>query len=439
MDKTNQPDSAEAKLPGQNNSQSQSNYAFDGKNPNSQSRPNSASDGILQQNQSSDIAKSPAPALWLQEKFRQYYANARPQIQQVEKREFGFGSWEKKIEFRHLSFENPQSLWLRLRKDAPLYVSCSAAYYEFPANRPMANKHWLGADLIFDLDAEPDELSPFILNKTLEGVRSKAITLIEDFLIPDFGISKDELLVNFSGSRGYHVRAYHKDSQSLGRAERREIVDYIEGAGLAFEDFFSEEFISDPDNAHRHFSKLIGPRPDMGGYKGKFARRVIRMLNDSESAARISPMLKNADNVQRLISGIEKGNWSAVQIPHATERFKEIFMQTSLRLTNQVETDANVTIDTSKILRLPDSIHGGSGMLAKTIPPAKKLEEFSPLIDALAFSMKKFETVRTLRKIPAQEFGGQAFDEIPFAKEIGLPEAYAIYLVCKKAAVPAIQ
>jgi DNA primase small subunit len=176
----------------------------------------------------------------------------------------------------------------------------------------------------------------------------------------------------------------------------------------------------------------------MGGYKGKFARRIIKMLNDPASAALISPKLKNAENVKRLICGIEKGNWSAVQIPHAVEQFRKIFLQTSLRLTNQVETDANVTIDTSKILRLPDSIHGGSGMLAKSIPPSKKLCEFSPLIDALAFSMKKTQRVRTLRKIPSQEFGAQTFDEIACAKEIELPEAYAIYLVCKKTAVPII-
>lgn len=370
-------------------------------------------------------------AQWIAQKFRQYYTYAKPDIPELARREFGFGGWEKKIEFRHLSFENPLALHDKLRNDAPLYVSASAAYYQFPSARPMPKKNWLGADIIFDLDAEPDEISPFIRRKTLEGIREKAQTLVEEYLIPDFGLSSKELQVNFSGSRGYHVRAYKKEAQMLGRQERREIVDYIEGGGLDFESFFFSEPV-----AGSRFERLIGPSPSMGGFKGKFAKRIIKMIKEPLTAAQISPKLKNELNASRMIEGINKGNWSAVYIPRALEVFRAIFVQTSLKLTNQVETDANVTIDTSKILRMPDTLHGGSGLIAKTLP-INLLSSFSPLEDAIAFSKTKTEEVVCTQDIAEQEFAGKSFEKMQKGQKAQLPECYAVYLVCKKAATPA--
>jgi DNA primase small subunit len=373
----------------------------------------------------------PNPAQWVAQKFRQYYTYAKPDIPEIARREFGFGGWEKKIEFRHLCFENADALHDKLRNDAPLYVSASAAYYQFPSGRPMPKKGWLGADIIFDLDAENDELSPFITQKSLDKIREKAQALIEDYLIPDFGLSPSELQANFSGSRGFHVRAYKKEARMLGRQERREIVDYIEGAGLDFESFFSSE----PVEGTR-FERLMGPSPSMGGFRGKFARRIIKMIKDRSTAGQISPKLKNGQNASRMIAGIERGNWSAVYIPRAIDVFRSIFLQTSLRHTNQVETDANVTIDTSKILRMPDTLHGGSGLIAKTIA-INSISNFSPLNDALAFSAEKKEKIVALQDIPAQEFANRAFEKIEKGKEVELPECYAVYVVCKKAAVPA--
>ena len=71
-----------------------------------------------------------------------------------ERREFGFGGWEKKIEFRHMAFRSAEDLRMALVRDRPLYVSASSAYYEYPDARPMPRKHWLGADLVFDLDVD---------------------------------------------------------------------------------------------------------------------------------------------------------------------------------------------------------------------------------------------------------------------------------------------
>ncbi len=371
-----------------------------------------------------------SPPEWLSSKFGQYYSGARPLIPHVERREFGFGGWEKKIEFRHIAFRNETELWARLRQDRPLYVSASAAYYEFPDGRPMSRKNWLGADLIFDLDADAHSCAPFTCPQCLDTIRAKTVKLIDDFLLPDFGLSRPELHVNFSGSRGYHVRVYKKEVEQLGREERREVVDYIEGAGLDYNQFLHWEPVSGT-----HLKRLIGPTPRMGGYAGKFAREIIRLARDQALCARISPKLKKPAEAAKFIAGIESGNWSAVSIPKTEEKFKDIFGSLKIKVSDQL--DANVTADTSKILRLPDSIHGGSGLVAKTIPAGVDVGSYHPYQDALAFSMSKKDSVKLLRDIPSIEFGGMTHEPMVKDAAVELPESYAIFLVCKKAAVPA--
>lgn len=374
----------------------------------------------------------PPPPEWLAARFGEYYASARPTLPKVERREFGFGGWEKKIEFRHLAFASESALWARLRQDRPLYVSASSAYYESPGARPMARKNWLGADLVFDLDAPAHSCAPFTCPDCLQAIRHKALTLVDDYLLPDFGLSPSELHLNFSGSRGYHVRVHKKELEPLGREERHEIVDYIEGVGLNFDDLVREEPL--PGTPMR---RLSGPTPSAGGYPGKYAKAMVKMAQDASRCAAISPKLKKAEAAARFIAGIEAGNWSAVPIPKARETLRAIFEKTRLTLYERVGTDANVTIDTAKILRLPDSLHGGSGLMAKTMP-YPQLAGYEPYRDALAFSMHKTEKVKLLRDVPSLEFAGATQEAQKKDACVSLPQAYAVFLVCKKAATPHI-
>ncbi|MFH1094738.1 MAG: DNA primase catalytic subunit PriS, partial [Candidatus Micrarchaeota archaeon] len=381
----------------------------------------------------------PNPHQWLCDKFGQYYARAHPWVPRGEKREFGFGGWEKKIEFRHLSFANEQELAARLAREKPLYVSVSSAYYEFPAGRPMAKKNWLGADLVFDLDAEAHSCAPFTCTECFDKIKANAIALVEDFLLPDFGLSREELQVSFSGSRGYHVRAYKKELEPLGREERREVVDYIEGNGLDFESFFSNEEVSGGAGEHgkpSKYEKLLGPTPQDGGHKGKFARDILKLVKDAKTAGQVGAKLKDPVQAARFIKGIEAGRWSDVRLVQPKARFRELFERLRLHLSEKVETDANVTIDTSKILRLPDSVHGGSAMVAKTIKGASALSDFVPSRDAVFLSHAQTEKVRTSRAVPSILWADASTEPLEAEKTVELSESFAAYLVAKKAAVP---
>ena len=75
-----------------------------------------------------------------------------------------------------------------LKKNVPSHVYHSAAYYEIPGAPTMAKKNWLGADLVFDLDADHLEGSESMeYHQMLDMVKSQFQKLIDDFLLGDFG------------------------------------------------------------------------------------------------------------------------------------------------------------------------------------------------------------------------------------------------------------
>ena len=87
----------------------------------------------------------------------------------------------------------------------------------------MADKQWLGADLIFDLDGDHlPGVSDRDFPGMLELIQEQAWTLWSDFLEPEFGFKEDHLHVTFSGHRGFHLHyrdpaLVHLDSDASPR------------------------------------------------------------------------------------------------------------------------------------------------------------------------------------------------------------------------------
>ena len=360
----------------------------------------------------------------LHRKFSDYYSKSTVSVRGLEKREFGFGGWEKKIEFRHLSFRNENELRARLVAEAPLYISHSLAYYEFPDARPMPRKNWEGSDLIFDLDTDGSACNhvcgKFTCQRCLDAVKADVVKLIEEFLLPDFGFSKSELTVNFSGSRGYHVHVVSDAVYDLDREARREIADYVSGTGLSFERLFWNEG-----------KKFFGPSPSQGGFGGKFARGFVSKLSDDSFAVSIARKLKKPEEKEKLKSAILTGNWDNIGIANREKKLSEKFEEMKLTMAGRI--DANVTADTSKLIRMPDSIHGGSGFAAKRLPTPDAIASFEPMRSAPVFGNAPMR-VKATEAIPALNIRDFSFGPIPAGEARELPEACAIYLLCKKAA-----
>ncbi|MGV8176192.1 MAG: DNA primase catalytic subunit PriS [Candidatus Bilamarchaeaceae archaeon] len=343
----------------------------------------------------------------------QYYSSAKFRIPELERREFGYGN-EKKIDARHLSFPNEQMFRNFLVSNPPLYVSHSAAYYERPAATPIEKKGWLRADLIFDLDIHAE--GRFGAYAKLDETRESAIRLIEEFLLSDFGLKKEDLILVFSGNRGYHVHVRDLEFSKLGPYERREIAKYVAGLGLNYRTFFSES----------ERGAISGPNPEESGYRGRFSRRAVEILE--KEPEKISVKFKrNPADKEALVSGIRNGNWGVSSLKNIVERFA--CAAESLPLST-VDADAAVTYDTSRLIRVPESIHGETCLVAKIIDPSR-WGDFSPLDQALAFSMSDTVSITIEEDVPELRFGGQAFAPMKNGEKKVLPKAFGIFLVAK--------
>lgn len=376
------------------------------------------------ENASLDFAKS---------LFKDYYISHPITVDKVASREFGFGDFERKIKYRHYAFRSNADLNKFIAENAPPFISCSSSFYEYPAARPMEKKVWKGSELVFDLDATDLKLpcqkvhgTSWVCSECLSNIKAEAIKLIEDFLVPDFGFEEKHLHINFSGNRGYHVRVDDERIISLNSTERKQISDYITGNGINALSFF-------PSLSERG-AQLHGPRPTDGGWGGRIARGTIKALN--KGAAELAMLgidKKEARLLEKhktdIILGISVGNWDKVKISKKSQLWTNLIKGMTVRQSDSI--DKNVTDDTHHLLRVPDTLHGDTGLVSKTIASLKELSEFEPMRDAIAIKAEdiKVHVDFSYRlTIGNQEFG-------PYKNEdVKLPGYAGIYLILKRAA-----
>ena len=344
--------------------------------------------------------------IFLKKKFKEYYSNNRVSAPaEIEKREFGMGTLDRKIAVRHKSFESENELNNYLRREAPYFISYSAAYYEFPQNQPMEAKNWLGADLVFDIDIDMKFLNYGGMDKAKHETQK-----LVDFLTDDFAFSPHELNINFSGSKGYHIHLSNSDVLRLGKDERREIVDYVSARGLnlkresLWKKRIEDKFVNFIENSDASdFQKIEG-------IGEKTAKQLFERKND-------------------LVGQIKRGQLEGIS--GARERiFKKITDEMKVSFTG--DADESVTADTSKLIRLPDTLHGGTGLIAKKV---KDFEKFDPLKEAIAFSNEEIKVkidelkLKGLKNKIRFEIGGQSFEIRD--NHAALPMYAGIYLMLK--------
>ncbi len=339
--------------------------------------------------------------------FASYYDNTQFGIAATERREFGIGN-VKKIDARHLNFSSEDEFRRYLRSNTPMFVSHSISYYDYPGATPIQMKKWKGADIVFDLDIHAD--GKYGAYAHLPRVKQDLIRLLNDFIIGDFGIKEEHIVAAFSGNRGYHLHVRDPAYRMLGGEERKELVSYIMGQGLDYNAFFTLDG-----------KKLLGPRPDEGGYRGRLARATVQVLQ--QQPGDFSKVFTDEQRRAFFISGINEGNWSRTTLKSEDIVKKARVVAMGLPVSS-VDTDAGVTQDLSKLIRVPNSIHGETGLIAKTIP-LDKLHEFNPWVDAVipkeavrSAGLSESMKIKFIEDVPRIEIG-TVIDATSEGKHVG--------------------
>jgi DNA primase small subunit len=368
---------------------------------------------------------------FIKDKFRQYYFSAWTKGPvNINMREFGFGTWSKTIESRHFSFANEKELNGYLARNTPFFISYSVAFYRYPSARPIQKKEWINGEIVFDIDANQLGEScvkvhgaDWICDRCMDKAKENALKLIEEYLIGEFGVKEESLSVNFSGNRGYHIHLMG-GFEDLNSYARRELADYVNGRGVEYADLFVE------DKLRR---KETGPKPTEGGWKGKFAKTFLDYLT-KRRLEELGVHSRTADRFYEKVDAakhIENGNWDAVFISNRKKFVEKLIEEVTKRKGCSV--DEVVTIDTSKLIRMPDSIHGKTGLLAKRMQ-LKDLKNFDYSRDPIIFNKSKGSEIKVnIAACNEINLNGQTFG--PYKDQtVELPEYAAIYLLCKKVA-----
>jgi len=351
--------------------------------------------------------------------LREYYTKyAKFDIPSINMREFGVG-WKKKIEARHISFDTTDSFRSYMVTNVPMYVSYSGAYYEFPNAKPIERKNWLGADLIFDMDLPGGK---YELYSKFGKIHDELVRLVKDFLINDFGINMSDIVPVFSGSKGFHVHVRSNKFKSLGSGERREIVDYISGIGFSYTSFMLVEKIG-------RSLKITGPHPNDGGYPGRFARMVVHILKTKPETI-LSKRYTKPEKIGQIVRGIERGNWSFFPGKEPLNLLKPAADEVPI---SSIPLDASVSYDIKRLIRVPNSIHGGSGFVAAIIDK-NKLESFSPFTNARMPNFEKW-TIKFEEGVPKIESEHVVIGGYKKGQTVKMPDNEAIFYVLKGSAV----
>jgi DNA primase small subunit len=393
-------------------------------------------------------------------KFSDFYSDPStviPSPTLLGQRELGFFLLKERIMLRHKSFANINQLRLFMREAVPSDVYHSCAYYENPTVE-MDRKGWLGADLVFDIDAdhiltpcnkvhdkwtckncgfidkgeapkhcpkcggEKFDTKTWVCDQCLGSAKEETMKLI-DILQSDFGFSDEEVHVFFSGHRGYHVHVENEAVKTLNAMARKEIVDYVTGLGLTIskrgrkgpkgkkvsEKFFLSDFA---------WNKRI----KLGMRKLIFNASVDDLQNIGLNSVISNVIFTKKELILRRC--IDEGLWESV--PGVKVRTWRKLAEYVKDL-ESAKIDTVVTTDTHRLIRMDGTLHGKTG-LKKVEFPANRLEDFDPFKEAVAF--KEGDAKVVVSDVPEFRMGGSVLGPYK-GQTVEVPTAAAVLLICK--------
>ncbi len=310
--------------------------------------------------------------------FRDYYRRLPKEtlaVSDIGAREFAY-QFHGGSMIRHRAFNSVDELHSFLASKGPLHVYYSSALYERPDAEDMDGKGWLGADLIFDIDADHiraeacTSSSDIIALECLEEALYE-LTRLLDALNEELGLR--EGLVVFSGNRGFHVHIEQGDMRKLGPKERREIAAYLKARGLRLSSFSSRgsSVLTMPvGNLKRIYQALVELGVDVEGAGG------LEGL-DSQAAAKAA-----------------------------------------------IEIDEVVTADVHRLIRLPGSLHGKTGLKVAVLDKRDIDGGIDRVLDR-AIAFRKGKATVELKEMPRVPVLGYRVT----GKVATLPLHVALYLV----------
>tara|TARA_Y100001935_G_scaffold219284_1_gene192442 strand:- start:233 stop:1429 length:1197 start_codon:yes stop_codon:yes gene_type:complete len=337
-------------------------------------------------------------------------------------REWMFIPWGSKPPDRHRGLPTKQDLLAYLQTRTPHSCFHSTAYYKDPSQRKMADKGWLGADLIFDLDGDhlpgvSDNDFPGMMGK----IQEQAWSLWSDFLEPEFGFKERYVQTTFSGHRGFHIHVRDPSLMHLDSNARRELVNYITGIGIDVQSVMSGPDIGWSERIDIGFEDVIDKLAAISS-----SEKNSHLVNDLHSNLKSRNFSCSKELIKKLstesttggrIDRLRQDNSRTV---FTTKKLNEAFWELVKGAPLAVgETDENVTVDIKRVIRWVGSLHGKSGLRVTEFPLDRLdpdgVNPFNAMEESSVFSTQNKIGVELIKddvttRIAGQEVAGSTGD-----------------------------
>ncbi len=388
---------------------------------------------------------SPRTVEFVRDAFAEFYRDHPVELpDRFTRREFAFLLFGGHGMLRHLAFDRRERFQSFFEERTPQHAYYSSAYYQVPSAPKMQEKKWMGAELIFDLDSDhlpgAEKMS---FEESLAVVKTEFEKLVVEFLLGDFGFSEKSISLYFSGGRGYHCHVKDTSVLDLDSSERRELVDYITARDLKDSVIFHERATGRRTYGGQEYASgtsLWMPSPEESGWKGRISRGIIEIVDEitasEDPVERLKAYGVKEKDALRLVQDLSEDRVRRIRggMLDQSKTIRRFFLNSALRKTavslSAGETDEPVTCDVKRLIRLPGSLHGKTGLRVVPIT-VDGLERFEPLRDAVALP----DTPVSIEVVSAASvtMKGEQFSLLPGGVEV--PEYLAVFLCGRQLAV----
>jgi len=415
--------------------------------------------------------------------IRRYYRSHKvPIFFPIDRKEFGVGDFGRKISRRYLTFSTSGELRGFLLRETPPYISYSVADWEHPDSRDDRERGFLGAELVFEFDDDefvrysPNDISYCPNCKDVRtvgelteqglnplycvhcGDRREIIPLpsasrwnrvvqetkrLIAVLVEDFGIPEKTIYLNYSGNRGIHTHVTdHRftDSKRVfeGYRDKYRVMQEMHRIRQEFTNYLTlSDFDASNTDLRYEDGRVLGPTPSYGGMVGRVVDRIRQVLLSTNSPYVFHKYLssdserKELENLLRSIGNrnvarrIEMGLYdSGVGNRTLLNAWRNVFKGVAKDVAHPI--DAQTSSDIKRLIRLPNTIHGTTGLVAKTIRRGD-LDKFDPYKDAVALPRTPKITL-WIRYLPEIRFDGRTYG--PYTEEeVDIPLNLGFFLL----------
>jgi DNA primase small subunit len=295
-------------------------------------------------------------------------------LERLENREFGFDHTGEGPSDRKNAFSDIRDLEDYIKATAPYAAYSSVAFYK----NPREMEGWLGAELVFDIDAKDlplrrcqnehpsGQVCPICLEDAKELARDTLVILKEDF-----GFEKVHAI--YSG-RGYHIRVLDDWALQLDSKARERILSYVSAAEEVTFDDLQKRYVMLSSGYFRVFRLRFGyfiKRVNENHLRNIGVKRnLAEKLLDEETRRQIVEKFVKKGLLASFPEGI--GYKTLLRLFGLSTTFSKAYF------------DGRVTVDLKRILRLPSTLHSKVGLVTTYIgSDEQKLEKFNPFKEAV--------------------------------------------------------